>query len=126
MKSDLDEIKHKALPFLQQAGVTRSSIFGSFARGEQTKQSDIDILVELPKDKSLLDLIGLEMNLKTALGRNVDLTTYRSISPYLQSYIQQNQVRIIWQKIPRYFLNTSKKFKTINKSWNIEYSVKQT
>ncbi|HCX25264.1 MAG: hypothetical protein UX08_C0005G0008 [Candidatus Collierbacteria bacterium GW2011_GWB1_45_35] len=95
MKSDLDEIKHKALPFLQQAGVTRSSIFGSFARGEQTKQSDIDILVELPKDKSLLDLIGLEMNLKTALGRNVDLTTYRSISPYLQSYIQQNQVRII-------------------------------
>ena len=54
---DLTEIKKKALPVLIEAGVTHSSLFGSYVRGEQKNDSDIDILVDFPKEKSLVDLI---------------------------------------------------------------------
>lgn len=91
----LAEIKNKILPILKQAGVKRSSLFGSFVRGEETKSSDIDILVELPKGSSLLDLIGLEMELKKAVGKKVDLLTYNSIHPLLKDHIQKDQLQIL-------------------------------
>lgn len=95
MKVDLVQIKKKILPVLKQAGVTRSSIFGSYARGDQIKGSDIDILVEMPKGRSLLDLIGLEIELKKAVGMKVDLLTYNSINPLLKDYIQKDQLQIL-------------------------------
>ena len=91
----LREIKKKALPILKKEGVTKSAIFGSYVRREETDKSDIDILVELPRGKSLLDLIGLEMELKKALGKKVDLITYNSINPLLKDYIQKDQIQII-------------------------------
>jgi predicted nucleotidyltransferase len=51
--------------------------------------------VELPKGSSLLDLIDLEMKLKKALGRKVDLLTYNSINPLLKPYIQKDQIQIL-------------------------------
>ena len=95
MKVNLEYIRKKVVPVLKQAGVTKSSIFGSYVSGDQTKGSDIDILVELPKGSSLLDLIGLEMELKKALGNKVDLLTYNSIHPLLKDIIQKNQVQIL-------------------------------
>lgn len=95
MNAILEDIKKKALPALREAGVLRSSLFGSYARGDNNESSDIDILVELPKGKSYLDLVGLEMNLKEVLGKDVDLVTYNSISPYLKDYILKNQVQIL-------------------------------
>ncbi len=94
-QANLDNIKNKALPILKEAGVTRSSLFGSYVRGEETEDSDIDVLVELPKGKSLLDLIGLENKLQEALGKKIDLLTYKSISPYLKVYIQKDQIQIL-------------------------------
>lgn len=91
----IKQIKDKVLPILKQAGVKRSSLFGSYVRGDQTRSSDIDILVELPKGSSLLDLIGLEMELKKAVGKKVDLLTYNSINPLLKDYIQKDQLRIL-------------------------------
>lgn len=91
----IKEIKNKILPILKQAGVKRSSLFGSYVRGEETKESDIDILVELPKGSSLLDLIGLEMELQKAVGKKVDLLTYNSINPLLKNYIQRDQLQIL-------------------------------
>lgn len=88
-------IKSKILPILKKAGVKKSSLFGSYARGEEKTGSDIDILVELPKGSSLLDLIGLEMDLKKALRNPVDLLTYKSINPMLKSYIQKDQIQIL-------------------------------
>ncbi len=95
MKRNLEAIKEKSLPILQTAGVIRSAIFGSYVRGEEKEDSDIDMLVELPKGKSLLDLIGLQLELEEALGKKVDLTTYKSISPLLKKYIDQDQLQIL-------------------------------
>lgn len=91
----IDQIKTKALPILKEAGVIRSSLFGSYVRGEEREDSDIDMLIEFPKGKSLLDLVRLERKLKEVLGKDVDLLTYKSISPLLKTYIQREQIQIL-------------------------------
>ncbi len=91
----IEEIKQKVIPILKQAGVKKSSLFGSYVRGDQTKKSDIDILVELPKGSSLLDLVRLERELQTTLGKKVDLLTYNSIHPLLKGYIEKDQLQIL-------------------------------
>lgn len=95
MNPKLDNIKEKALPVLKDAGVVRSSIFGSYARGEDNEGSDIDVLVELPKGKSLLDLVRLQRKLGEVLAKKVDLLTYNSISPLIKDYIQRDQIQIL-------------------------------
>jgi predicted nucleotidyltransferase len=95
MKVNLNEIKQKALPVLKEAGVTRSSLFGSYVRGDENDESDIDMLVELPRGKTLLDLIRLERKLESILGKEVDVTTYKSVSPLLREYIQKDQISIL-------------------------------
>lgn len=94
-KTRVDDIKNKALPILKEAGVIRSSLFGSYVRGEEREDSDIDFLIEFPKGKSLLDLVRLERKLKEALGKDVDVLTYRSISPLLKGYIEKDQLQIL-------------------------------
>lgn len=91
----LEEIKNKAVPILKQMGVTRSSLFGSYARGESKEDSDVDILVDLPRGKSLFDLVELQMKLEEALGKKIDVVTYRSLHPLLGDRILAEQVRIL-------------------------------
>lgn len=95
MRADLKQIKQKALPILKQAGVTRSSVFGSYARGDKKGGSDIDILIEPPETMSLFDLAGLKLDLEEVLGKEVDILTYNSIHPLLKEYILKDQVRIL-------------------------------
>lgn len=92
---DVSEIRQKSIPILKASGVTRSSLFGSYARGDARDDSDIDILVEFPKGKSLLDLIGLEQDLQDALGKKVDVGTYRSVSKYVKKYVENDLVSIL-------------------------------
>lgn len=95
MKSDIDVIKDKALPILREAGVTRSSVFGSYARGENKKNSDIDLLIDFPRGKGLFEFVGLQDKLKDVLGRKVELVTYNSIHPLLRDRILAEQVQIL-------------------------------
>jgi hypothetical protein len=94
MLEEIQIIKKQILPILKEAGVLRSSLFGSVARGETDEQSDIDILVELPRDKSLFDLADLQQRLQSALGKKVDIGTYRSIKPFFRDRILSEQVQI--------------------------------
>ncbi len=63
------------------------SLFGSHVRRDFTPESDIDLLVSFSKPISLLDLVTFERELSAVLGRNVDLVTKASISPYLRKRI---------------------------------------
>lgn len=92
---NLDEIKKKAVPILKEAGVTRSSIFGSYVRGEAKDDSDIDMLVEVPKGTGLFTFIGLQHKLEDALNKEVDLVTYKSIHPLLRDRILGEQIPIL-------------------------------
>lgn len=90
----LSEIKSRSIPILKKHGIKKAAIFGSYTKGTQTKDSDIDILVEFKdvKNKSLLDLIGLEQELQEFFNENIDVITYNSIHPLLKDSILKEQV----------------------------------
>ncbi len=92
----LMDFKKKVVPILKRNKVVKAGIFGSFARGEAKKKSDIDILIEVKAKKfSLLDLVGLELELKEKLKRKVDLVEYSTIHPLLKERILREEVPIL-------------------------------
>lgn len=82
-------------PILLKSDVTKAGLFGSVARGDNTELSDVDVLVEFPEGKSLLDLVGLKLDLEEALGKKVDVVTYRSLHHLLKAKILSQEVRIL-------------------------------
>lgn len=70
-------------------------IFGSYARNEQTAESDLDLLVDFQSKINLLDIIGLEQELSEILGIKVDLITARSVNGLLKTYIEKDLIRIL-------------------------------
>ena len=96
MSNNVKEISEKAIPILHRAGVKKAAIFGSFARGEERKDSDIDLLIDFPEGKSLLDFIGLQNELEESLGRSVDLGEVGTLKPRLRPYVAREQIKILW------------------------------
>lgn len=90
----LKQIEFVILPILKKHKVTRAGIFGSFAKNKATVQSDIDILVELTCPMSLLDFVGLKLELEDALGQSVDLVEYKAIKPIIKDSILESEIRI--------------------------------
>ena len=87
-KSDLFELLLKHQDQLKQFGVKRCGVFGSFARGQQTDHSDVDILVEFePGRKSFDNFMQLAFFLEEKIGRKVELVTPESLSPYIGPHI---------------------------------------
>jgi uncharacterized protein len=93
-KKELEKMKPKIINILKKRGIKKAAIFGSFARGEQKKGSDIDILIEPPEGMGL-EFFGLNLELEKELGLRVDLLTYKSINPHLKEYILNDEVKII-------------------------------
>ena len=91
----IDEIKNKIIPILKKYGVKRAGIFGSVVRGEETEESDIDVLVEIEIRMSLLDFAGLKLELEEALGKRVDLGEYSTIKPIIKEQILSEEVAIL-------------------------------
>lgn len=89
---ELLKIRRLASAIVKKYGAKRPSLFGSFARGEGGADSDVDILVDLPKDKTLLDLLRLKDELELALDRDVDVLTYRALSPLLKKNVRRDMV----------------------------------
>lgn len=81
-------------PVLQRYHVRRSGLFGSVVKGKMTDGSDIDILVELDQEYSLLDFVELKQELEDALGRPVDLVEYQTIKEPLKEKILREEVRV--------------------------------
>jgi hypothetical protein len=95
MNHQIEEIREKILPVLKKYWVRRASIFGFVVRGEATENSDIDILVEIRSNISLLDFVGLKLELEEVLGRKVDLGEYDTIKPIIKDRILREQVAIL-------------------------------
>lgn len=89
-----EDIRRRIDVVLRQAGVKRAAVFGSFARGDATSESDLDLLIEFQEGKGLLDLIALKNHLEEALGMKVDVVTYRSLSPFMRDAIMQEQISV--------------------------------
>lgn len=91
----LASLRRQVLPILKQHDVKRAAVFGSFARGEDTYRSDLDLLVEFKGDKSLLDLVALKQALEAKTRRKVDLLTYRALHPMIRKRILSERIEIL-------------------------------
>ena len=91
----MDRIIEELVHILKKHGARKIEIFGSYARGEQKETSDLDVIVEFEKRKSLLELVGIEQELEDHLGIKIDLLTEASISPYLIEKIKKESKVIL-------------------------------
>ena len=89
------KLKNKIIKILKKNKIKKAGIFGSYARGEQRKNSDLDILIELPKKMNLFDLTGLEIDLKERLKKKIDLITYNSLNHLIKERILNQEIKII-------------------------------
>jgi len=93
---DQSEIKNIILSHLKGFNPSKVGIFGSFARGDNKKGSDIDILVEFKVAPSLLTLIKLENDLSEILGVKVDLVTTGALkNKRIKKSIQKDLINIL-------------------------------
>ncbi len=91
----MSEIQQKIVPILFRYRVRKAGLFGSIVHGTMRKDSDIDILVDLEPNLSLLDLIGLKLELEDSLHQKVDLVEYTMLKPRLKERILAEEVRIL-------------------------------
>jgi predicted nucleotidyltransferase len=91
----IEELKTRITHTLRHHDVARAAIFGSFARGDAEESSDLDLLIEFRGEKSLLDLVGLKLELEDSLGRSVDVLTYNALHPAIRDRILKEQVRVL-------------------------------
>lgn len=87
MSTVIEANRDSILRLARQHGARNVRVFGSFARGEERPTSDVDFLVEMDADRSLLDLVGLSQDLEALLQRRVDVLTDGGIHPGLRSEI---------------------------------------
>jgi uncharacterized protein len=73
-------------------GARNVRLFGSTARGANSSSSDVDLVVDLEKGRSLLDQVGLKQELEELLGTSVDIVVEGGISPYLEERILSDAV----------------------------------
>lgn len=76
------------MPVFEKYGVRYAGLFGSYARGEEKPESDIDILVKKgDKPLSLLDFVRMRDELSTVFNKKVDIVSDSAVVPYFKEYI---------------------------------------
>ena len=89
----LETLKKLKTELVQQFPIQRMALFGSYARNEQTPESDIDILVEVDP-KIGLGFVKLAEQLEQRLGKKVDLVSWRAIQPNRWEYIKMELIDV--------------------------------
>lgn len=90
----IQENRGKILHLAETRGARNVRVFGSAARGEDTETSDLDFLVDLDPDRSLMDLGGLLMDLQDLLHREVDVVTENGLHWYIRDRVLTEAVPI--------------------------------
>jgi predicted nucleotidyltransferase len=90
----VQKLRHIAPGIRSQFGVKNIGIFGSYARGDQTSTSDVDILIDLDEQyKTLRNFIALADYLENFFKQKIDLVTIEGIDPYIRSRVE---AEVIW------------------------------
>ena len=92
-KEEILRILRRELPYLKEEfKIKKIGIFGSYARGEQTEKSDVDILIELGPPFGFFKFIELEDYLSEKLEINVDLVTIDALKPLIKPNIMEEAI----------------------------------
>jgi predicted nucleotidyltransferase len=90
-----ESLKQAILLVLKRQPIRRAAIFGSFARGEEQEDSDIDLLIEYSSRHTLFDILRLENELREATSRKVDIVEYEAIKPTIKERILSQAITIL-------------------------------
>jgi predicted nucleotidyltransferase len=90
----LKEKREEILEIARRHGAYNVRVFGSVARGEANEDSDVDILVEIERGRTLIDLVALDEELELIFDRKVQVVTDDGISPYLKDSIISEAVAL--------------------------------
>ena len=90
----LDEIRAIAAPLAREYGVGALYLFGSYARGEATSESDLDFRIEKGRLLSLFQLSGFQMALEDGFHKETDLLTTQMLTPQFLDSIRPEEVLI--------------------------------
>ncbi len=90
----LGDKRQDILRLAAQHGAHDVRVFGSLARGEARPDSDVDILITLEPERSLLDLIALQQDLEDLLNCKVDVVTEAAVSPYIRPQVLRDAVAL--------------------------------
>jgi len=90
----LQEKREDILRLAKEYGAYNVRVFGSIARGEADEDSDIDLLVTLENDRSLLDLVGLWMDLEELLHRKVDVVSEGGLRGGFGEHVLKDAVKL--------------------------------
>ena len=88
------EISKNLSPIVRRYGLGEAFVFGSYARGEATPQSDVDICIEKGKVRTLFELSGVLLDFEDALGKRVDLVTTDSLRGAFKTEVERERVPI--------------------------------
>lgn len=94
MTKKILELQKKIVPFAKKHNISYVALFGSFARGEETKKSDVDLVVRFSKQIGLFEFSGIKLDLEKKLKRKVDLVTEGSINKHVKKYIMEDLTTI--------------------------------
>lgn len=92
MKDKVYRNREQILAIASRHGAYNIRVFGSVARGDDMLSSDVDFLVEMEPGRSLFDLGGLLMELKTYLGTEVDVVTVKGLRPRIRSRVLREAI----------------------------------
>jgi len=93
------DLRERLLRICQENDIVFMAVFGSFARGEQRKRSDIDVAIEFRENsgKSLLDLVRIEERLRKIFKRKVDLGIFSTLNPCIIEDVKREML-VVYEK----------------------------
>ena len=92
------QMKQNIISFFSGTPVESAYLFGSYATGDATPESDLDILVKLPENINLLQLAKMKRRLELETGKSVDLLTEEAIAPDIRTFVDKQKVLIYERK----------------------------
>lgn len=94
-----NDIIDKIIKYLSVKPVMKAWLFGSFSRGEEKDDSDVDIIVKFDPEAnvSLLEHVGMQMDLQDILGRDVDLVSEGTFFPWVKDSVD-NDKKLIYER----------------------------
>ena len=91
----LEQYQELILPVLKRYFIKRAAIFGSFAKGNTSINSDIDLLIEPENNFTLFKMLQLEQEISQLINRKVDLVEYSALKPSIKNEVLGSAITIL-------------------------------
>ena len=92
---EIEQYQQLILPVLERYFIKRAAFFGSFAKGNDTANSDVDLLIEPAKDFTIFELLELEEEIAALTKRKVDLVEYSALKHSIRDEVLASAITIL-------------------------------